>query len=83
MDVRADIPVPIHYNDVRCNGTETELQNCSLSTDVTSCTHFTDAAIVCLPGASLPPSPPLSLVGDIMYYVAMFQGEQQLEMLGC
>ena len=66
FDVRAQDPVPIHLSEVQCDGTETSLLSCAHTSDPPStCTHFTDAFIVCRTGdpprvtpslMSLPPS---------------------------
>ena len=38
---------PIHISNVRCNGSETQLQACAYSLS-NSCTHSSDAGIMCV-----------------------------------
>ena len=38
---------PIHVSNIRCNGTETQLQDCAYSQS-NMCTHASDAGVACV-----------------------------------
>ena len=42
--------LPILLDDVGCNGTETDLLNCSRAIEESNCAHYEDAGVICQAG---------------------------------